>query len=201
MNNILLTICCGEEHKKLSKITIPSFVEYAKKINIDFECITEQTSNRWESISLKRKTKNYIEKYDRVLFVDIDSYISPFAPNIFEEHPDKDKFYIKKLPRKTHFNINSGVFISSNIHKKAFDQCELNIDELKDLNNSGQSIFERMLCQQLNDATFEVEDLKSQWHMYPSDFPEPFYIFHAYAKLIWKKQLLLKTMMPFKIKI
>ena len=198
---MMFTVCCGEQYKQLSKITLPSFIDYARKINSDFECITGQTSNRWEAISLKYKALDYLEQYDRILFVDLDSYISPFAPNIFEEHPD-DKFYVRKLPREHHFNINSGVFIASPQHKKAFETCETTLEELKSEFNSGQSMFEKMLCQQLNDAEFEVENLNKQWHMCPYDgIYEPFYIFHAHTEIRWKEQLLFTKAIESKIKI
>ena len=190
----MFTICCGERYKKLSELTIPNFIDYSKKINSHFECITKTNQNWPKSVSLKLRTKDYLKEYKRVFFIDLDCYIHPDAPNIFEEHPN-ESFYIKKMPRDGFFQINSGVFIANQSHKEIFEPCPI---EEPQIEQAEQSVFEKTLCQQLNNSMLKIESLKPDWHVCPYDQNKSFHIYHAHDEN--KRALLLKKIIETKIK-
>jgi len=142
---LILTVSLGNRPwfkrvKKLMKL-------YAKKCNSDFHAITDNFQGDLQSRIRKLDVSNYLEKYDRVLYLDDTIIINPYSPNIFDIVPDnmlgivleKKPYYNKKdilLQSLRYYNshipknitednyiwFNSGVILASKKHKKIFNK-------------------------------------------------------------------------------
>jgi len=99
--NLIVTIMFGSDPSFY--FAKKSFVDYAKKVDADFLCITEYSGDfeslsksnmlheaLFEKISLGR----FLKKYQRVLYIDGDILITPHAKNIFNEYPNLDEVYM-----------------------------------------------------------------------------------------------------------
>jgi hypothetical protein len=91
--------CSGENnglYPRLSKLTIPSMVDYCSRIGASFHMINTTYfnttkrdwwgSNVWEKFQIK----NLLEKFDKVLYLDLDCYISKKCPDIFEIYAESN---------------------------------------------------------------------------------------------------------------
>lgn len=87
MRLAVISIAIGENFVNLSDITWPRFKSYAEKINADFIGITEKkvsiTSPHWEKFQIY----NYLNDYDRILYLDCDILIRKDADNLFDIVP------------------------------------------------------------------------------------------------------------------
>ena len=83
MRLAVITIAIGEHYQQLSTLTHPTIRRYADRIGADFIAITEQkiseTTPHWEKFQLL----DYLNTYDRILYVDTDVLIRKNCPNIF----------------------------------------------------------------------------------------------------------------------
>jgi lipopolysaccharide biosynthesis glycosyltransferase len=93
--NLVITICIEDNksanvndfYKICGQYTIPLMKQYAESIKADFIIITESDCKYFTCN--KYKIKNYLEKYDRVLYLDSDIIVKPNSPNIFDEVPEE----------------------------------------------------------------------------------------------------------------
>lgn len=77
----------GEFYEKVAKISFPTFAEYAKRIGADFIAINQRKFPENHLFMEKFQVRDLLEKYDAVLWVDADAFISRRAPSIFDEVP------------------------------------------------------------------------------------------------------------------
>lgn len=99
--NLIVTIMFGSDPSFY--FAKKSFMDYAKKVDADFICLTEYSGD-FESISKsnilhealfeKLALGRFLKKYQRILYLDGDILITPKAKNIFIEYPDLNKVYM-----------------------------------------------------------------------------------------------------------
>lgn len=146
--NAVTTLKIGEPW--YAKYTEPFIKRYAEKIGADYVPITE-FKNIGGVPSCKTEVAIYyekfqlfdiLEKYDRVIFFDLDILVQPWCPNLFEIVPDdklgasvighisghiaepgmialQDKIGIKGFPIDRY--LCTGLMVLSQCHKEAFD--------------------------------------------------------------------------------
>jgi len=85
----IVTLSIGENYSRLGKFTLPLMQTYADCVGADFHVINSPKikigMNHYEKFQLHE----YLEEYDRILFVDLDILIIPQCPNIFEAVPQE----------------------------------------------------------------------------------------------------------------
>jgi lipopolysaccharide biosynthesis glycosyltransferase len=189
--NLILTICIEDKnyfvndfYKICGQYTIPLMKQYAESIKADFIIITE--SDCIHPQNNKFKINDYLEKYDRVLYLDSDIVVKPGSPNIFDEvpeemfgalnygYPEKGKELmnqflllssLKEIKVNENLLINSGVMILSKIHKDLIKKPDKEI-----LVKDGRTTFKDQLyinyLLQKNDI--KVHFLEERWNFrYP----------------------------------
>lgn len=138
--NLVLTISIGEFHVNLSKYTLPSIKKYAKKIGADFLNITENDpsfiTQKWNKFHIHE----LLNKYKRILYLDIDLIIREDTPNLFDIVPETklgmfnegryasrfeyleqaSTYYGETLKKWNGRFYNSGVMVISRMHKQIF---------------------------------------------------------------------------------
>ncbi|WP_153915098.1 glycosyltransferase [Shewanella sp. TC10] len=101
MKRAIFTLAIGDN--PMYKAAITSFEEYGKKVGADVIVSKElhyhlHVNNKKYDASPAWSEKLYIAEllktYDRVLYLDADILVSPFAENIFEECPELDTVYM-----------------------------------------------------------------------------------------------------------
>lgn len=99
--NAIVTIMTGFDPSY--RFALKSFEQYAKKTGSDLKVIeSPQISIKglsrfnFSKIAWAQKflLKDFLEEYERVLYVDADIIIHPNSPNIFEFYPDNEKVYM-----------------------------------------------------------------------------------------------------------
>lgn len=86
MKKLIVTIAIGDFHKKLGRLTHPFMKKYAEKIGADFEVIEDQGEHTLPHYR-KLDLGDYLNKYDRVCYIDTDIIVRPDSPDIFEIVP------------------------------------------------------------------------------------------------------------------
>ena len=140
--NLVLTISIGDYYNELSKSTLPSIKKYAKKINADFLNINEHDpdyiTQKWNKFHIHE----LLNKYKRIIYLDIDLIVREDTPNLFDIVPENQLgmfnegryaprfeyieqasvYYNEPIKVKTWNGkfYNSGVMIISRIHKQMF---------------------------------------------------------------------------------
>lgn len=130
-------------------IVRPSFENYCKKHNLDLiinreERVKHNVKMRIRGMFERFQIYNLLDRYDRVCYVDSDIYIKNNSPNIFDVVPEKKLgIYCESVDvnrgafighMKNHFKLNddiklyynSGVMVTSRIHKSMFSVEQLN---------------------------------------------------------------------------
>lgn len=139
-DNLVLTISIGEYHQNLSNYTLPSIKKYADKIGADFINITENDPNyitqKWNKFNIY----TLLNKYKRILYLDIDLIIREDCPNLFDIVPENklgmfnegryaarfeyleqaSNYYKEPLKKWEGKFYNSGVMVISRMHKQIF---------------------------------------------------------------------------------
>lgn len=89
MNNIVITLFKPSPlYNKLAEVTHPLMRNYAQKIGADFQIVDNFDPSRHEHLMYcKLDFVDFLQTYDRVLYVDSDVIIRSNAPNIFEDVP------------------------------------------------------------------------------------------------------------------
>jgi len=127
MKLAIVSIAIGKNFVNLSQVTFPIIEKYAKRIGADFIPITEQkvsiTSPHWEKFQLF----DYLEIYDRILYLDCDILIKEDADNLFEVVPYEKLGMFNEAP----FTSNRGYSIEQGAHDYrikdfTWDRCYYN---------------------------------------------------------------------------
>jgi len=138
--NLVLTISVGDFYKDLSKYTLPSIKKYANKIGADFINITENDpgyiTQKWNKFHIYE----LLNKYKRILYLDIDLIIREDTPSLFDIVPETklgmfdegryaqryeyleqaSNYYGEPLKKWNGAFYNSGVMVISRRHKQIF---------------------------------------------------------------------------------
>ena len=138
--NLVLTISIGDFHKNLSLYTLPSIKKYAKRIGADFINITEKDPNYITQKWNKFHIHELLNKYKRIIYLDIDLIVREDTPNLFEVVPENklgmfnegayvprfefleqaSAYYGEPLKKWKGKFYNSGVMVISRMHKQIF---------------------------------------------------------------------------------
>jgi lipopolysaccharide biosynthesis glycosyltransferase len=140
MANLVLTISIGEYYNKLAQLTLPSIKKYAEKIGADFLNIDENNSEYITQKWNKFHIYNLLNKYNRIIYFDIDILIREDCPNLFSIVPENklgmfdegryearypwveqaSEYYDEPVKKWNGKFYNSGVMVISRIHKQIF---------------------------------------------------------------------------------
>ncbi len=140
-STLVLTIAIGEAYQRLAKITHPTLKAYAERLGADFRCIRQPklatTTPHWE----KFQVAHWLERYERVLYLDTDLLVRDDTPDLFALVPptqlgafneapftfrshelmiDTCKAYGVTLPDWDGRYINTGVMVLSQAHRALF---------------------------------------------------------------------------------
>jgi lipopolysaccharide biosynthesis glycosyltransferase len=139
MKKAVITISIGKT-EDIEKLTIPFMEKYADRVGADFVCIRDvvYSIDKFPSYE-KFQLKDYLDKYDRLIFVDVDAVISEDCPDLFKIVPHdmlgvryvpwnagKEK-WIRRVNKQEGSDVvfdkyfNSGVMVVSTPHKKVFE--------------------------------------------------------------------------------
>lgn len=139
-DTVVLTISIGDYYNELSKYTLPILKKYADKIGSDFINITEHNDDYITQKWNKFYIHELLNKYKRVLYLDVDMIIREDCPNLFDivpenklgmfnegryssrfEYLDQASEYYKEPLKKWNGKFyNSGVMVISRMHKQIF---------------------------------------------------------------------------------
>jgi lipopolysaccharide biosynthesis glycosyltransferase len=150
MKTLVLTIAIGEYYQKMGEITHPLMRAYAKRIGADFEVIMKQkisqTTPHWEKFQIH----DFLNRYDRILFLDTDIIVRSDCPNLFEMVPENamgafdesahytdarvrmelamKEYGIDVMPQWDGRYFNTGVMVISRGHGRIFEKPQQEID-------------------------------------------------------------------------
>lgn len=139
-DNLVLTISIGDYYKKISKFTLPYLKKYADKIDADFLNITEHNKDYITQKWNKFYIYELLNKYKRIVYLDIDMIIREDCPNLFNVVPENrlgmfnegrysprqeyieqaSEYYKEPIKKWNGKFYNSGVMVISRIHKQIF---------------------------------------------------------------------------------
>ncbi|QLE87519.1 glycosyltransferase family 8 protein [Shewanella sp. Scap07] len=101
MKKVIFTLAIGDN--PMYQAAIESFKEYGNKVGADV-IVSDQlhyklyvNNKRFDASpawSEKLYMKELLKDYDRVLYLDADMLVTPWAENIFEKYPDQDTVYM-----------------------------------------------------------------------------------------------------------
>lgn len=148
MKYAVISITIGEKYQKMSEITHPYIKKYADKIGADFIVIDKQkvskTTPHWEKFQLL----DYLNDYDRILFLDTDVIVKKNCPNLFDLVPEAQMGMFNEAPFVARRDIaietcaeayrmkdfawdgkyyNTGVMVVSRCHRMLFRKPEVEI--------------------------------------------------------------------------
>jgi len=138
--NLVFTISIGNYYKKISTSTLPFLKKYAEKIDADFLNITEHNNEYITQKWNKFYIHELLNKYKRILYLDIDMIIREDCPNLFDIVPSNRlgmfnegsyskryefyeqacEYYGEPMKKWAGKFYNSGVMVISRIHKQIF---------------------------------------------------------------------------------
>jgi ADP-heptose:LPS heptosyltransferase len=138
--NLVLTISIGEHYNTVAQLSLPSIKKYAKKIGADFlninEFNPEYITQKWNKFHIYE----LLNKYKRILYLDVDILVREDCPNLFDIVPENklgmfnegryvprfeflqqaSEYYDEPLKKWGGKFYNSGVMVISRIHKQIF---------------------------------------------------------------------------------
>tara|TARA_E500000178_G_C17038997_1_gene765480 strand:+ start:32218 stop:32949 length:732 start_codon:yes stop_codon:yes gene_type:complete len=189
---LLITTRSDKHISEMTSLTHPFIKDYAKWCGADFleldhisECKHEE--GKWHYRIMKHY--DLFNEYDRILSLDSDIVITPRCKNIFEEVPFEEIGTVyedkgsRTHPRRAtiqevqgHFGdigwsegyINTGVFLTSNIHKDIFTKIDDKFWE-------GWGFDDIHLGYNINKNKFKVKELEHKWNhmtMFSEDWSE-----------------------------
>jgi len=90
IKNAIITISIGKENNKILSLSQPFFEMYAKNCNVDFIIINKASINAHNNHPHYEKFQllDYLNDYDRILFLDSDIIVQEHTPNLFEIVPE-----------------------------------------------------------------------------------------------------------------
>lgn len=140
----LITCAVGQQIRNMLRVTGPFMTAYARKYGLDYHVIQGEETDF--SISEKFRVGPYLDHYERVLFLDADTIITPDCPNLFDVVPEHllgihddtpflpsnwniwkeyDNLRMSQLQlpleRSRLLCLNTGVIVASKQHKSIFD--------------------------------------------------------------------------------
>ena len=139
-DTLVLTISIGDYYNEVAKLTTPSIQAYAKKIGADYLNINEfnphYITQKWNKFHIHEM----LNKYKRIIYLDIDILVREDTPNLFEIVPENklgmfnegrytarfefleqaSEYYGEPLRTWNGKFYNSGVMVISRIHKNIF---------------------------------------------------------------------------------
>jgi glycosyl transferase family 8/glycosyl transferase family 9 (putative heptosyltransferase) len=144
----IITLSIGEHYQKIAQITHPTLKRYADKIGADFVVISErkisQTTPHWEKFQIL----DFLNKYDRILYLDTDILIRKNCPDLFDIVPEDElgiyneapfvpsrDYAIARIAEQYEVNdfkwdgkyYNTGVMVISKCHRSLFRKPEKEI--------------------------------------------------------------------------
>lgn len=145
--NAVITINIGTAMKKMADLTIPTMRAYAERVGADFIVIDKiPESYQFQDYSAywaKFVLRDYLETYNRILYLDLDTTVTGNCPDLFELVPEEefgalaeDDFNIDQSEEialmqqkygqigwtKGYFNV--GVMLAGQTHKAVFELHE-----------------------------------------------------------------------------
>lgn len=90
MKNAIVTFVIGERYQKMHEIFKPSVESYCKKFDIDYIILDkglddDRNFHTIDNQKLLITSQEWSNKYDNIMWIDSDVYISPNAKNVFDE--------------------------------------------------------------------------------------------------------------------
>jgi lipopolysaccharide biosynthesis glycosyltransferase len=117
MTNVIVTSVMdlenrSESFKEISSLTLPFFRRYADSCGADLALIEDRkytSKNNWLNNAFEKiQAIDFLDSYDRVLFIDVDCYISSNCINLFDLVPsDKIGITLKPPEKMKQLNIDS----------------------------------------------------------------------------------------------
>ncbi|QJR81976.1 hypothetical protein CA267_015055 [Alteromonas pelagimontana] len=81
---LVTTLVVGDEIEALAKYTVPRIQRYAESMGADFRVMgLTDISQRLSPYYEKNQIYNFLEDYEKVLYIDSDILITPDAPDLF----------------------------------------------------------------------------------------------------------------------
>jgi glycosyltransferase involved in cell wall biosynthesis len=136
----LVTITVGDYAIRMARATQPLMREYASRCEADFLVITQPKFEHLGQLYYEKfQLYEFLQSYDRVLYVDNDVLIAPDSPNLFLMTPldhfgaSSEESWTKCADCKraicdelgstnwTHPYFNAGVMLASRNHREIFD--------------------------------------------------------------------------------
>lgn len=145
--NAVITINIGTAMKKMADLTIPTMRAYAERIGADF-IVMDKVPDTYQFADYsaywaKFVLRDYLATYNRIIYLDLDTTVTPNCPNLFELVPEnafgalfEDDFAIDQSEEitlmqqkygdigwhKGYFNV--GVMVAGQAHKAVFELHE-----------------------------------------------------------------------------
>lgn len=145
MAQAIITVSIGLEYQTLGALLHPSKKDYAQKVGADFIEITTRQFPDIHPNFEKLQIRSVLDAYDRILFLDCDTFVRKDTPNLFELIPPTHfgayneswwggrtdisadhwtnfrapHYGVCALPMTRYFN--SGVMVVSKSHQAVFD--------------------------------------------------------------------------------
>lgn len=103
MKNALCLFAIGKKYEKILEKNISQFEIYAKKCNAELVIINEPLDKTFKRTLLYQKllVPSHLEKYNKVVFLDLDIVISKNCPSLFDLLPDDKGLAAVYSPRGT----------------------------------------------------------------------------------------------------
>ena len=137
--NAVITICVGDEYRRISEFTHPMIKKYAENIGAEFVVLDKQyySTPHWEKFFIF----HLLNKYERIIYFDTDLIVRDDCPNLFGIVPATKLGAFNEFPftpnrqeslfhacedygvKLTGWNskyYNTGVMVISRIHKYLF---------------------------------------------------------------------------------
>lgn len=131
-DRLITTLCIGEEAESLRKSAIPLMETYAERCNADFIVLGAVASiSNSESYYEKFQIRELLDRYQRVLYIDLDVLVNPSSPDLFELVPQRA------------FGSTSveTVFRNTPEEKRVVQQCFGNVEWTLPYINTGVMLF------------------------------------------------------------
>lgn len=87
-SRLVITVATTQQGAELHEVTGPGQRAYAKKCNADYVAITGESIYPGYTMFDKFRIYPYLDRYDRILFLDADAGVRPNCPDLFDLYPD-----------------------------------------------------------------------------------------------------------------
>jgi len=89
MSRAVVTLCIGKDWNEMAQLTHPSIRKYAAKVHADFLLINNPVFGGDPGYE-KFQIGEFLNHYDRILFLDTDIIVREFCPDLFDIVPERD---------------------------------------------------------------------------------------------------------------